>query len=114
MFNDTQSIIDFLNRLIETASTPEVSIFSSLLTFFGIMIISGIIGYIFTRFFRSRWLSFLVTSASAVWLYELVFIQEIPLLRIVISFILFITFLIIFGIIVFVIFIKKAPLTLKS
>jgi len=114
MFNDTQSIIDFLNRLMETASTPEVSFFSGLLTFLGVMIISGIIGYIFTRFFRSRWLGFLVTAASSLWLYELVFVQEIPLLRIVISFILFIAFLIIFGVIVFVIFIKKAPLVLKS
>jgi len=114
MFNDTQSIIDFLNRLMETASTPEVSFFSGLLTFLGVMIIAGIMGYVFTRFIRSRFLGFLVTSASAVWLYEQVFIQEVPLLKIMVSFILFIAFLIIFGVIVFVIFIKKAPLVLKS
>lgn len=114
MFNETKGIIDFLNRLIETASSKEVSVFSGLLTFLGIMIISGIIGYIFTRFIKSRFLGLLVTSASAIWIYEQVFVEGVSLVRIVISFIVFIAFLIIFAVVVFVIFVKKVPLPLKQ
>jgi hypothetical protein len=113
MIEGVDSIIGVINYLLTTVNAPEYSSVSGLLTFLSILIVSGTISHIFTRFIKSRYLGILVSSVCSIWLYEQVFVKDLSLLDILISTILFIALLAILGLVLFAIFVKKINVPLK-
>ena len=113
MAEDLGTLIGYLNELIAAASTPELNIISFLLTFLAVLIVAGTIGQLFTRFTKSKFVGFLVTSAASIWLYEQVFVKGSSLLQIIVSIILFVAFLVILALIALALFVKRVPMMFK-
>jgi hypothetical protein len=113
MIEGLDSTIGIINYLLTMVNAPEYSSVSGLLTFLSILIVSGTISHVFTRFIKSRYLGILVSSVCSIWLYEQVFVKDLSLLDILISMVLFVALLAILGLILFALFVKKIKVPLK-
>ena len=104
---------EIIEKLFILANLEWTSSFSGVLTFLSILIVSGVISYLFMKIFKNRFLGFLVASACSIWLYEQVFIKGLPLLHILIVIIIFLALLAIVFILFLAILIKRLPFPLK-
>ena len=114
MLENFGSIFDYLGYLISIANAPGFSRFSGILTFLSILILSGTVSHIFTRFVKSRYLGLLVSSICSIWLYEQVFVKGLSLLDIIDSLVLLLASLAIIVTIIFVIFFRRIKIPLRA
>jgi hypothetical protein len=109
MLDSFNQVTGFLDYLLDVANTPSFSSYSGILTFVSILIVSGTISYLFSRFIKNRYLGFLICGMTSIWLYEQVLVKGMSLFSIVVSLVILLVFLGVVGLVVFVLFVKRAP-----